>query len=219
MVAITTALIASALTFRLVGAAPIQSNEPWSSKGMTFPSRGGKEPAKPHDRVLAFSPTHLPGAKTEDGGEVASEPHENLSKVPFEVLRTPLEMAKEDTPEEAITDIQHAKRADKQDWQDWPEDQKQLVIQLIIDEFHLHMWIAGIDYDTSVEEWTALVVLEEMQEWLVKESWQSVYQWVRDKQYVLNIVTAGECKMDAQGLFDLPEEWKCEQFCKEWGHC
>ncbi|EXJ55625.1 hypothetical protein A1O7_08554 [Cladophialophora yegresii CBS 114405] len=207
------------MTLCLVGAAPTQANQPRSSGGMPFPSPDGKELAKLRERVVAFHTTEVEGAKTENGGYLGWELTKELDNAPSEVLRPPLEMAKEDASAEVTTDIQYAKRADKMDWQDWPEDQKQLVIQLIIDEFHLHMWIAKIEYETSVEEWTAVTELGELQEWLVKETWQSVYQWVRDKQYILNIVTAGECKMDKQGLIDLPKEWRCEQFCEEWGRC
>jgi hypothetical protein len=219
MVAINTVLVAVITVFCLLVEAIIPPNESGLSKAVNCPSLGCKEPTKPREHVRDFFQPQGTGAKVEDIGNLLLDSNEELNKAPSEALRTPFERTKEGN---AL--IEHAKRDDDddddtQDWQDWPEDQKQLIIAVIIDEFNLHMQLAGIVYETSVEEWTALLVLREMQKWLVKESWQSVYQWIRDSQNVLSLVTAGECKMHAQRLFRLPKEWRCEEFCDEWGHC
>jgi sarcosine oxidase delta subunit len=221
MVAINTVLVSVITVFCLLVEAIIPPNESGLSNAVNCPSPGCKEPTE-RKHVRDFFQPQGTDAKVEDTWTLPLDSNEELNKAPSEALRTPLERTKEELPKEGNALIEHAKRDDDndtQDWQDWPEDQKQLIIAVIIDEFNLHMQLAGIVYETSVEEWTALLVLREMQKWLVKESWQSVYQWIRDSQNVLSLVTAGECKMDAQRLFRLPKEWKCEEFCDEWGHC
>ncbi|KIW64148.1 hypothetical protein PV04_09102 [Phialophora macrospora] len=211
MVAINMILVSVIMIFCLAVEALVPPNE----SGLSCPSPGCKEPTKPREHVRDFLHPHGPSAKMEDSGNLPLHPDEEPNKAPLEAER-----AKGDVPTEGNAQIQHAKRDDDtQDWQDWPETQKELVIAVIIDEFYLHMRIAGVEYETSVEEWTALLALTGMQDWLVKESWQSVYQWLIDSKNVLNIVTGGACKMDAQGLFDMPKEWKCKEFCKDWGSC